>query len=98
MMADNDGNIVEIPFEFEAYDEGGRNAVVFNIYAMTDAVADSVKNIVETAVASNYNVHQQTLFSLIDGDIASFFAGVRSAEDTARIIQNRVQTFLNEQR
>jgi primosomal protein N' len=97
MEADSDGNMVEVPFEFEAYDEGGRDTVVFEIYAMTDAVAESIRNIVETAVANNHNVHQQTLFGLIDSDIASFFAGIRSAEDTARIIQNRVQTFLNEQ-
>jgi hypothetical protein len=98
MMVDNDGNLVEIPSEFEVSEEGRLEYVVFNIYAMTDAMADSVRNIIDIAVASNNNVHQQTLFDVIDGDIASFFAGIRSAEDTARIIQNRVQTFLNEQR
>ena len=64
---------------------------------MTDEVANEVRHIVDTAVLINNNVLQQSLFDLIDGDITSFFAGIRSAEDTARIIQNRVQTFLSEQ-
>jgi len=89
---DGDGS-----YELELFDEGGRTPVVFKIYAMTDAIADKVRHIAETAVLGNQNVHQQALFNLIDGDIASFFAGLRSAEDTARIIQNRVQTFLHEQ-
>jgi hypothetical protein len=98
MGSDSDGNIVEMPvFEIELFEEGGRTSVVFDIYAMTDDIADKTRNIIETAVLSNQNVHQQALFNLIDGDISSFFAGVRTAEDTARIIQSRVQTYLNEQ-
>jgi len=34
----------------------------------------------------------------IEEETAPFFAGDRTAEDTARIIQNRVQTYLSEQR
>jgi len=94
---DSDGNTVEIPIELTLYREGGRRPRVFKIHAITDDVVDRVLHIIDTAVLNRQNVHQQALFSLVDADIASFFARERSAEDTARIIQNRVQTFFNEQ-
>jgi len=94
---DSDGNTVERPIELVLYREGGRRPRVFEIHAITDDVVDRVLHIIDTAVLNRQNVNQQALFSLVDEDIASFFAREKSAEDTARIIQNRVQAFLNEQ-
>jgi len=94
---DSAGNTVEIPTELVLYREGGRRPRVFEIHAITDDVVDRILYIIDTAVLNRQSVHQQALFSLVDADIASFFAREKSAEDTARIIQNRVQTFLDEQ-
>ena len=37
------------------------------------------------------------LWDHIADDLNAFYSGVRTAEDTARIMQNRVQRYLNEQ-
>jgi len=96
MGTDGNGNTVEIPFELELFGEGGHDSVVFDVYALTDDKADEIRKIVNTSVIGNQNVSFQALFDLVDGDIASFFSGMQSAEDTARIIQSRVQRFLDE--
>ena len=38
------------------------------------------------------------ILNIINEDVAPFFAGQKTAEDVASIIQNRVQVFVNEKR
>jgi multiple sugar transport system substrate-binding protein len=67
----------------------------FYMYAMTEDEADAVRDIVQSASIS-FQQHW-IIMDIILEDSYAFFNGARSAEDTARIIQNRVQTYLNEQ-
>ena len=53
-----------------------------------------IREIIDTAsLRWNYDY---TIMMIINEGIDDFFAGLRTAEDTARIMQNRVQTVLNE--
>jgi hypothetical protein len=66
------------------------------LYAMTQAEADSLRNIIDSSEPIGRALRGE-LWNLIRGDLNAFFQGVRSVEDTARIIQSRAQTYLHEQ-
>ncbi|MCL2563571.1 MAG: extracellular solute-binding protein [Oscillospiraceae bacterium] len=72
-------------------DEG---AVPF--YAMTAEDAAALREIVETASIMGH--FDEGVFEMVREELLPFFAGDRSAADTARILQNRVQTFMSERR
>ena len=65
------------------------------IYAMTQNEADSLHMIVESAIPQSRRIEDE-LWVHLEDDLNVFFAGHRTANDTARIMQNRVQTHLNE--
>jgi hypothetical protein len=65
------------------------------LYAMSETAAEHLREIVSAAVS--FSPLEGGIWELIASDIESFYAGLRSAEDTARIIQNRTQTWLSEQ-
>ncbi|MEC0231725.1 ABC transporter substrate-binding protein [Paenibacillus alba] len=46
--------------------------------------------------ANNYSVADGKVISMIGEESASFFSGQKSAEEAAKLIQNKVTTFLNE--
>lgn len=67
---------------------------VFYMYAMTESEAARVREIIRSA---DMSVHfDETISMIVMEDTLAFFNGIRTAEETARIIQNRVQTYLNE--
>ena len=86
-----DGNQVEIPRDFMWTGD-----FTVDIYAMTEAEELAFRAIMESA--SLRNRHDMTISAMVQEETLPFFAGDRSAEDTARILQNRVQTVLNERR
>jgi hypothetical protein len=92
---DEEGNLIEISHYTEILSDGHGGMREINIYAMTDNEVMSTREIVESANILARSIHPG-LWDLIAGDIDSFFADVRSAEDTARIIQDRVSTYLSE--
>jgi hypothetical protein len=65
-------------------------------YAMTQNEADDLRAIIESAVPQRRRIEDE-LWNHLEDDLNSFFAGHRTTPDTARIMQNRVQTYLNEQ-
>ena len=75
--------------------EGAEGQDSFPIYAMTQKEADDLRAIIESAVPQRRRVEDELWNHLVD-DLNSFFTGNRTAHDTARIMQNRVQTYLNE--
>ncbi|MDR2590933.1 MAG: extracellular solute-binding protein [Oscillospiraceae bacterium] len=87
---DEHGNSVIVPrFRFEF----GGNEV--SIYALRAETASLLRSIVESGRArGRFN---SELMEIIMADFASFVAGNRTADDTARIIQSRVQIWLSEQ-
>jgi len=67
-----------------------------HVFAMTQAEADGLRQIVESAQPLGRYIRAE-LWGHLRDDLNAFFAGGRTAEDTARIMQNRVQTYLDEQ-
>jgi len=65
------------------------------IYAINDSGADFMRSVAENAVSRRHTIVPE-LWDIIETDLESFFNDLRPAEDTARIINDRVQTFLNE--
>ncbi|MCL2819570.1 MAG: ABC transporter substrate-binding protein [Oscillospiraceae bacterium] len=66
------------------------------IYAMTQNEANELRAIIETAKPFGRWVSDE-LRKHMEEDLSAYFAGARTAKDTARIMQNRVQTYLSEQ-
>jgi len=65
-----------------------------SVPAMTKEAAAEIREIIDSA--SNPTHYDRVVWMIIEEDSQAFFAGARSAADTARIMQNRVQTYLNE--
>ena len=64
------------------------------LYAMTSTEADTLRTIVHSARPGG-RFHAD-LWTIVQEELPPFFHGDRTAENTARIIQNRVQTYLSE--
>jgi len=90
-VEDNYGEVHELPREtmFSAW-------APMQLYAMTEETADRLREIIDSAVPAEWGV-DEGLMELIKSDLADFFAGARSAEDTARIIQSRASIWISEQ-
>jgi len=67
-----------------------------HIFAMTQAEADKLRLIIESAKPTGRYIRDE-LWGHLRDDVNVFFNGGRTAEDTARIMQNRVQIYLDEQ-
>ena len=89
MSIDEDGNEVEV-----SQGASGMGNIMIDIYALTEAEAESLRAMVESATLGRR--YEDTVMEMIRAETLPFFAGDRSAEDTARILQNRVQIFLAE--
>ena len=100
LYLDDDGQPVEIPRS--TYYLWDRNnglpdlSYTVSLYAMSDEIALKLRNFVESAQPSG-NILSPEIMDLIYGDLEAFFDGARTAEDTARIMQSRVQIYLSEQ-
>jgi hypothetical protein len=94
---DDNGRIVEIPRVQFIWlsDEEGRGGVEVSLYALSENTAELLRSIIESARGRGRLSPE--IMEFIMGDFASFATGIRSAEDTARIIQSRVQIWLSEQ-
>lgn len=66
-----------------------------DLYALTEAEAQAFRSIVEGVGIRGYFIHG--MWPILEEELLPFLAGDRSAAETARIMQNRVQTFLAEQ-
>jgi ABC-type glycerol-3-phosphate transport system substrate-binding protein len=78
-------------------DENGETVYYENDYEtpLTQEQADWFRDLVENATSSYH--YDEQLMSIVSEEAAAFFAGQKSAEDVAALIQNRVQTYLDEQ-
>ena len=96
---DGNGNPVEYPrWEFTLIEWVDNRYLTTDVdlYAMTDDVADKLRDFIKSAQPPARRL-DSGLTGLINGDLHALFDGVRSSEDTARIIQSRVQIYLSEQ-
>jgi len=62
---------------------------------MTQTETDDLRTIIENAKPVGQWLDNE-IMRHVEGDINTFYAGGKTAEETARIIQNRVQTYLDE--
>ena len=75
---------------------GFSSGLMLPIYAMTAEEASTLRTIVESAnLMSRFD---ETVTEMVTEELLPFLAGDRSAADTARILQNRLQTYLSERR
>ncbi|MBQ9662709.1 MAG: extracellular solute-binding protein [Oscillospiraceae bacterium] len=73
-------------------DESGEH----NIYAMTQEQADEVLSVIETCtkVAS----YDTSIYDIVNEQAQAFFAGQKSVDEVARLIQSKANIYVNEQR
>ena len=74
---------------------GSEGLLGIPIYAMTEDEAHELRAIINSATVGTRS--DMTVWAIIEDEFKAFTNGVRSSADTARIIQNRVQTYLSEQ-
>ena len=98
-IEDDDGRPVELPrvtYLLWHWADGVDLGQSLELYSMTDEVATKLRSFIESAQPPG-NRLDRDLSVLIWSDLNTFFDGIRTAEDTARIIQNRAQIYLSEQ-
>ena len=72
------------------------SGVEHHIYAMTQEQADEVLSIIETCtkVAS----YDTSIYDIVNEQAQAFFAGQKSVDEVARLIQSKANIYVNEQR
>lgn len=76
------------------YDEETSEYV--EIYSMSEDEARLLEQIIDNA--SPGNDRDLEILNIVNGQVEAYFSGQRSAEETAKIIQNKVQLYVNENR
>lgn len=89
---DENGNEIEQSKGGWGFDGG----LTIELYAMTAAEAAGLREIVENASLTQRRDAQ--VMEIVMEQVLPFFGGDATAADTARILQNRIQTYLHEQR
>ena len=91
VSVDENGNETIVPrFTF------GMESGEYDVYAMTQEQYDqflSLLNLIDSTVS-----YDTSIIEIIREESASFFAGQKSAKETADVIQSRVSIYVNEQR
>ena len=94
---DENGNQIEVPkYTFGMSTGDGSDYQEFEVYAATQEEIDKYLDLIER-VDSTYR-YDEKLMAIITEETAPFFAGQRSAAETASIIQSRAKIYVNEQR
>lgn len=90
-VLDENGNPIEISTHSYGWDD-----VTFDIYAATEEDADAVMEIINRVdtVAS----YDEQLMNIVFEEAESYFAGQKSVDEVADIIQSRVKIYVNESR
>lgn len=89
---DENGKKVEQPKTTWGYDD-----FEMKIYAATQEEIDAVKAMIASAEKISGSVSDE-LMNIITEETAAFFKGQKNVKDTADIIQNRIQIYVNEHR
>lgn len=92
IQLDANGKEMELPHGEIGFADG----LSITVFAMTEEIANTTRTIVETARPMGR--FDPVLWDMVLEEALPFFAGDRAVEDTARIIQNRAQTYLSELR
>lgn len=91
-VLDAEGNKIQI----SQGQYGTSDGKIHNIYAMSQEQADKLMEVIETCTrAVDYN---DSIFSIVQEQAQAFFAGQKSAEEVARLVQSKANIYVNEQR
>ena len=74
----------------------GWDDLYVEIYAMSEEEAQALRELI-ASVKYSYS-YDKTIMEMITEECSSFFAGEKTAQETAALIQNRVSIYVNEQR
>ena len=74
----------------------GTEDFTVEVFAAKEEQVDHIRTMIETA-GSNMQMDSQ-MFAIISEEAQGYFEGQKSAEDVAALVQNRVQTYINETR
>ena len=75
---------------------GFADGTTYDIYAMTQEQADKLMELINTTErAAEYN---SSIFDIVQEQAQAFFAGQKSAEEVARLVQSKANIYVNEQR
>lgn len=89
IMYDEEGNPLQYPKTTWGYDDWEAK-----IYAATQEEVDEIKDMI--ALAKPQSNGDQTIFTMIMEEAESYFAGQKSAQDVAKVIQSRVEIYVSE--
>ena len=89
---DENGNQIEQTKTTWGYDD-----FEMEIYAATREEVEAVRELLMSAQKLSGNVNEQ-MMNIITEETEAFFSGQKSAADTAGVIQNRIQIYVNENR
>lgn len=91
-ILDEDGNKIEIP----KMSIGTENGTV-DVYAFSQEQADKlIALITSTTAVADYG--SDSIFEIVSEQSQAFFAGQKSAEEVAKLVQSKANIYVNEQR
>lgn len=85
---DAEGNKVEEPFLY------GIDGVTFELYTATEEEEELLRQVVESVTHVNKNNYM--ISGIVLEEAAAYFAGQKTAEEVATIIQSRIQVYISE--
>lgn len=88
---DENGERIKEPRYTMSVDDGP----VVNIYAMSQEQADEISSVVKAA--TKFYDYDESIISIVCEEAEAFFAGQKSAADVAKLIQGKVNIYVNEQ-
>ena len=81
--------------EYNYFAPGSATPNAFELQPFTDAEAEEIESFVLNALHNSCQA-DHTIDSIVREEIGAYFAGEKSAEQTAEYIQNRVEIYLSE--
>lgn len=91
-MLDENGEPIEISHYSYGWDD-----VNFQLYAATEEDAQAVYDIIDR-ISGLSNSYDEQIMSIIEEECGAYFAGQKSVDEVAGIVQSRIQTYVNESR
>lgn len=76
--------------------EWGWDNITVKIKPLDQANYDQIMDVINNTTKTFK--YDEKMFSIISEETGAFFSGVKSAQETAELIQNRISTYVNEQR
>lgn len=91
ILKDEEGNFLQYPKTSWGYDNWD-----VDIYAATEDEIDGIRRMIE--IARPLSQESDEIYAIIGEEAAPYFAGQKSAEEVAKIIQSRVSIYVSENR